>query len=276
MKSYKNSDTKDHKNESDSEESTKSSIDLNEEVYPLTHYIDNRTELLNQVFTVIKKKQLKSMLPTVLKNISLDEIKSLCLEQLLGMSKKRILAVLDDKKMETSSSESDHEEPRAAEDQDTLEIGINPKEMDDILEEKDNPGSKGYQGKNLLDILELEMRARAIRALLKQQEQMTVDKKVNIKMNNVEESRTIHVKRKWDSDASSINLYKNKEKVDVESKEKITNEKKRIKNNNIENVVRTSKVFGKIRRKMIITSKTNKLITSKICTKTTIDNSSIK
>lgn len=276
MKSYKNSDMKDHKNESDSEESTKSSIDLNEEVYPLTHYIDNRTELLNQVFTVIKKKQLKSMLPTVLKNISLDEIKSLCLEQLLGMSKKRILAVLDDKKMETSSSESDHEEPRAAEDQDTLEIGINPKEMDDILEEKDNPGSKGYQGKNLLDILELEMRARAIRALLKQQEQMTVDKKVNIKMNNVEESRTIHVKRKWDSDASSINLYKNKEKVDVESKEKITNEKKRIKNNNIENVVRTSKVFGKIRRKMIITSKTNKLITSKICTKTTIDNSSIK
>ena len=46
--------------------------------------------MLNQVFSVIKGAKLRAMTTSVLKDIEFKELKSLCLDQLLGMSKKRI------------------------------------------------------------------------------------------------------------------------------------------------------------------------------------------
>ena len=46
--------------------------------------------MIEQIFSVIKDAKLKAMLTSTLRDIPLEELKALCLEQLEGMSKKRI------------------------------------------------------------------------------------------------------------------------------------------------------------------------------------------
>ena len=46
--------------------------------------------MIEQIFSVIKGAKLKAMLTSTLRDIPLEELKTLCLEQLEGMSKKRI------------------------------------------------------------------------------------------------------------------------------------------------------------------------------------------
>ncbi|XP_069694513.1 enolase-phosphatase E1-like isoform X2 [Periplaneta americana] len=252
-------------------------MDLSEEIHPIGYYINDKAEMVNQMFSVIKESKLRAMLPPALKDCSIEELKSYCLEELLGMSMKRIQSILEGRELEISSesdeanANAEHEnvmdtssgekslwssdemrfETQDAEenlddetnrvtngsgnDMDTLEIGITKKEMGELLnyipsskktekserkrhlpasesepcastskkhkskvssrkklkrksiqepttakisedkvghEEKDDdsPGNtEESKGKTLLEILELEMRARAIRALLKQQ-----------------------------------------------------------------------------------------------------------
>ena len=54
------------------------------------YYINDRAEMIEQIFSVIKGAKLKAMLTSTLRDIPLEELKTLCLEQLEGMSKKRI------------------------------------------------------------------------------------------------------------------------------------------------------------------------------------------
>ena len=71
-----------HRSESSSEsESETSDLDLNKEMYPISHYVNDREEMINQVFSVIKGKKLRSMLPPFLADLDIDEVKALCLEQ---------------------------------------------------------------------------------------------------------------------------------------------------------------------------------------------------
>ena len=46
--------------------------------------------MIEQIFSVIKGAKLKAMLTSSLRDIPLEELKTLCLEQVEGMSKKRI------------------------------------------------------------------------------------------------------------------------------------------------------------------------------------------
>ncbi|GFG36386.1 hypothetical protein Cfor_01761 [Coptotermes formosanus] len=263
----------------DDEDSSEGNVDLNEELYPIGYYINDREEMINQMFSVIKGSKLRAMLPPILKDSTIDELKSQCLDELLGMSSKRIHSVLEGRELETSSDsdeassspengkfsmsdddvtgqqtkdleELDKKDCMGNErngrlkgpvpDVDTLEIGITKVEMGELLnyvpptkqcerkrsssacdtepagvvakkskskvnnqrpakepemqikgtarknavkpEEVGSPSTAGSvneedltrktdesKGKTLLEILELEMRARAIRALLKQQ-----------------------------------------------------------------------------------------------------------
>ena len=71
-----------HRSESSSEsDSENSDLDLNKEMYPISHYVNDREEMINQVFSVIKGKKLRSMLPPFLADLDIDEVKALCLEQ---------------------------------------------------------------------------------------------------------------------------------------------------------------------------------------------------
>ena len=61
------------------------------EVHPIVYYIDDRAEMIEQVFSVVTGAKLKAMLTgSGLKDVPVGELKKLCLEQLEGMSKKRI------------------------------------------------------------------------------------------------------------------------------------------------------------------------------------------
>ena len=73
-----------HRGKSDSSSdssSDESDMDLQKEMYPISHYVNDREEMINQVFSVIKGPKLKSMLPPFLVDLDLDELKGLCLDQ---------------------------------------------------------------------------------------------------------------------------------------------------------------------------------------------------
>ena len=66
---------------SDSSSEEDSDMDLQKELYPISHYANDREEMINQVFSVIKGNKLRSMLPPFLADLDIDEVKALCLEQ---------------------------------------------------------------------------------------------------------------------------------------------------------------------------------------------------
>lgn len=72
-----------HKSESssDSSDSEGSDLDLSKELYPISHYVNDREEMINQVFSVINGTKLRSMLPPFLADMDIAEVKALCLEQ---------------------------------------------------------------------------------------------------------------------------------------------------------------------------------------------------
>ena len=81
--------------------------------------------MLSSVFKVVHGPKLQAMLTSVLKDIDVDELKELCLEQLEGMSKKRIRSVLSGQPMEDSScTEDENGSEEEEEDNDGFRQGI--------------------------------------------------------------------------------------------------------------------------------------------------------
>ena len=66
--------------------------------------------MINQVFKVIKGRKLRAMLTSGLRDLDTKELKSLCLTQLEGMSKRRIKYILAGREMDESSATDDSEE----------------------------------------------------------------------------------------------------------------------------------------------------------------------
>ncbi|CAH6790534.1 Caap1 [Phodopus roborovskii] len=72
-------------------------LDLTASLKPVSFYISDKKEMLQQCFCIIGEKKLQKMLPDVLKNCSVEEIKKLCQEQLELLSEKKILKILEGK-----------------------------------------------------------------------------------------------------------------------------------------------------------------------------------
>ncbi|NWW92977.1 CAAP1 inhibitor, partial [Rhynochetos jubatus] len=72
-------------------------LDLSVSLKPVSFYISDKKEMLQQCFCVIGEKKLQKMLPDILKSCSMDEIKRLCLEQLELLSEKKLLKILEGK-----------------------------------------------------------------------------------------------------------------------------------------------------------------------------------
>ncbi|MEJ1282752.1 hypothetical protein NN561_013714 [Cricetulus griseus] len=70
-------------------------LDLAVSLKPVSFYISDKKEMLQQCFCIIGEKKLQKMLPDVLKNCSVEEIKKLCQEQLELLSEKKILKILE-------------------------------------------------------------------------------------------------------------------------------------------------------------------------------------
>ncbi|XP_013910555.1 PREDICTED: caspase activity and apoptosis inhibitor 1 isoform X1 [Thamnophis sirtalis] len=81
-------------------------LDLTIQLKPVSFYITDKKEMLQQCFYIIGEKKLQKMLPDVLKNCSIEEIKRLCLEQLDLMSEKKLLKILEGE----SGADSDSDE----------------------------------------------------------------------------------------------------------------------------------------------------------------------
>ena len=75
---------------SESSSGNGSDVDLSKELNSIGHYINDKEEMIRQVFSVIKGKKLRAMLPPFLADLDIEDVKALCLEQLMGMSKQRI------------------------------------------------------------------------------------------------------------------------------------------------------------------------------------------
>ena len=75
---------------SESSSGNESDMDLGKELHSIGHYINDKEEMIRQVFSVIKGKKLRAMLPPFLADLDVEDVKALCLEQLMGMSKQRI------------------------------------------------------------------------------------------------------------------------------------------------------------------------------------------
>ncbi|KAL0130541.1 hypothetical protein PUN28_002284 [Cardiocondyla obscurior] len=186
---------------------------------PIRDYLSNRKELSRQLFKSVKPEKIRLMLPQVLKQMDLSELEEWCESELNGMSKARILSILNGKPMLESSDTSENSDDSGP----SLEIISDTEDWltDDDTSRKDNGGKgklnkdktkikgktqvskknnsskfnvktkcniktenndksedvkikkeddKGKEGDSLLDLLELEMRARAIRALIRKEE----------------------------------------------------------------------------------------------------------
>lgn len=67
---------------------------MSRELHPIGYFINDREAMLNEVLSVVKGAKFKAMLTSTLRNVDPDKLKRLLLEQLEGMSKKRIKYVL--------------------------------------------------------------------------------------------------------------------------------------------------------------------------------------
>ncbi|XP_013163461.1 PREDICTED: MATH and LRR domain-containing protein PFE0570w [Papilio xuthus] len=164
----------------------------------LTYYIHDRVELMHQVFSVLKAKELKAMAPYCVQHISLNDLQELCTEELLGISSKRLCAILDgaDPPSDTETSSASSLErfetislDSISSDEEILSQGSGKKKKHKQCRHKSKTKNKrksssegsdnaekskaSRAGLTVLELLELQARARAIRAQLQQEQ--TVD-----------------------------------------------------------------------------------------------------
>ncbi|MEE6459044.1 hypothetical protein FKM82_000523 [Ascaphus truei] len=70
-------------------------LDLSVPLKPISFYMSDKKEMLQQCFRVVGEKKLQKMLPDLLKDYSIEEIKQLCLEQLEQVSERKLLKILE-------------------------------------------------------------------------------------------------------------------------------------------------------------------------------------
>lgn len=66
-----------------------------EPLKPLSFYVKDRLELTKQLFSCLKKKQIKSRLPVNIQKKSIERIQQICLDEILGISTKRLLSIIN-------------------------------------------------------------------------------------------------------------------------------------------------------------------------------------
>uniref|UniRef100_UPI0037E756EA caspase activity and apoptosis inhibitor 1 n=1 Tax=Semicossyphus pulcher TaxID=241346 RepID=UPI0037E756EA len=85
-------------------------LDLSLPFKPITAYVTDKREMLEQCFHVLGDKKLQKMLPDELKDCSLEEIKKLCWEQLEPISDKNLTQILAGEELTSVSGDKNTEE----------------------------------------------------------------------------------------------------------------------------------------------------------------------
>nr|XP_020467121.1 caspase activity and apoptosis inhibitor 1 isoform X2 [Monopterus albus] len=80
-------------------------LDLNLPFQPITAYVTDKREMLEQCFHSLGEKKLRKMLPDELKDCSLNEIKQLCWERLEPISEKHLIQILSGEELTPGNTE---------------------------------------------------------------------------------------------------------------------------------------------------------------------------
>lgn len=99
-----------------------SDLDLEKDLFSIGTYLNNRPEMVEQMFHSLRGATLKRHIPDILKEMTIKDLKEKCVEQLEVMSKKRIKRILagddpasisssgtEDENSEGESNKPDHE-----------------------------------------------------------------------------------------------------------------------------------------------------------------------
>merc|ERR1712110_1360660 len=76
----------DIENDSDIE---KGATKLKKRMYPLMYYIGDRDDLMKELFSIIRGKRRKALLPKILRNLRESDLHEMCDKELTGWSTKR-------------------------------------------------------------------------------------------------------------------------------------------------------------------------------------------
>ncbi|KAG7461883.1 hypothetical protein MATL_G00195870 [Megalops atlanticus] len=101
----------DHQGPDEPSDIEEGGLDLSVQFKPISAYVTDRREMLEQCFRVLGENKLKKMLPDELKNCTFDEIKSLCWEQLEQLSQSNLIQILEGEEV-TAFSDAEEEESR--------------------------------------------------------------------------------------------------------------------------------------------------------------------
>ncbi|KAI8431608.1 hypothetical protein MSG28_016096, partial [Choristoneura fumiferana] len=126
------------------------------EEHDLAYFIHDRVELMHQVFSVLKSKEIKSFAPECVRRLPTDDLQELCLEELLGISSKRLCAILDGAEppsdTESSSQSLEHLETISLDsissDEEILSQGSKKKKKHRHAKKKRRRKSKGSESED--------------------------------------------------------------------------------------------------------------------------------
>ncbi|KAH8379411.1 hypothetical protein KR009_004729 [Drosophila setifemur] len=198
----------------------KEKLEEDRTLHPISHYIDDRLELVKQIFGTLKPKTILNLAPEFLKKTPLDEIEELCLEELLCLSTKRLKSIIEDTRCPTdteSSEDSDveHKEEHISLEEISSDSDIGGQESrrtkKKLKSKKTNNGNenKGSEGQmSVLELLELQARARAIRSQLA----MEPITKIEVKSDDDDDTPPEQVQRRGKEKRSSKNTDSGKRK----------------------------------------------------------------
>lgn len=190
-------------------------LDLNVPLKPISFYISDKKEMLQQCFRVVGEKKLQKMLPDVLKTCSVEEIKRLCLEQLELVSEKKLLKILEgesgidsatdeegdgDKARAESSSQQDNIVDSTSSLKESIDAeGINLKqgkgEDSDAISINADAYDSDIEGmeKNEEEVLDMPVLAPKSGAEQPDELQMDIEKSVNEILGFAEETKAVEV-----------------------------------------------------------------------------------
>ncbi|XP_058822119.1 uncharacterized protein LOC131683810 [Topomyia yanbarensis] len=80
------------------------------DIKPLSAYVDERVELIRQAFSCLKPKEVKALGPEFMQGKSIEFIQEQCLDEVLGISTKRLLSIINSTKCPTDTESSSDED----------------------------------------------------------------------------------------------------------------------------------------------------------------------
>lgn len=120
-------------------------LDLSLPFQPITAYITDKREMLEQCFRVLGDKKLRKMLPDELKDCSLEEIKRLCWEQLEPISEKNLSQILAGEELTSGNDNKNTKEALESQQDNNVDSTSCLKETEKTDDPKQEGGGSGEE-----------------------------------------------------------------------------------------------------------------------------------